>query len=137
MSRILLLLVIFSAVVSSCKDEFNDPNPDYEEIIDDQPATIQFIEPMDGDTLRATDTVNIQIRYTDDYLLDVMSLNLAPTNVQGDVMNFAFNSTDSVHLLDTFYILPMADTVKLGMITTCKDYAGNVSSKSISLSVIQ
>lgn len=137
MYRILLFLAIFSFIASSCKDEFNDPNPDYEEIIDDSPATIEFIEPTDGDTLRMIDTVNIKIKYSDDYALDVMSLNLSPTNVQGDAMSFAFNSADSVYTLDTFYILPQADTVQLGMITTCRDYVGNVSSKSISFSVIK
>ena len=137
MFRSVIYLLLFVLTFSACKDEFNDPNPDYQEIIDNEAPTIEFLTPNDNDTLRAIDTLNISLKFTDNYQLESMSLNLAPINVQGNIMNFAVNSSDSIYQLDTFYLLPAADTIEIGMLSTCKDVAGNVNSKSINLSVIK
>lgn len=137
MSRIVLILLGFALYASSCSDEFNDPNPDYQEIIDNENPTIDIEGFMNGDTLRAIDTLDIRINFEDNYALESMSVYLAPINVVGPTMNFSKLSQDSVFALDTFYVIPAGDTVGLGMLTTCKDLAGNVNSSSIDLTVIK
>ena len=137
MIRIILILSVFVFIAVSCNDSFNDPNPDYEEIIDNTEPTIELLSLSNDSVYYSLDTLNVRVRYTDDYLLDVIRFDMVPLNVTGASLKLNLKSTDSVYMIDTFYLVPAGDTVELDVLTICTDYAGNVSSKSLQVKVIK
>ncbi|MFY0644590.1 MAG: hypothetical protein JXR19_09020 [Bacteroidia bacterium] len=137
MTRNLILLLTLALAICSCRDEFNDPNPDYEEIIDLIAPEIELLSLKADSVYHNIDTLPIQIRYTDDHLLELMKFDLVVLNGTANPMNLLINKEDTVFLLDTFYPLPALDTVELGILTTCKDYAENTAVESFNIQVVR
>ena len=135
--RNLILFLVATMALISCKDEFNDPNPDYKEIIDLVAPEIELLSLKADSTYRNIDTLAIKVRYTDDQLLEIMKFDLVVLNGVADPLNILINKEDTVCLLDTFYPLPALDTVKIGILTTCKDYAENTVAESFNVQVIR
>lgn len=123
-------------ILSSCKDEFNDPNPGYQEITDSIEPGIHLLSMAADSIYYGTDTFPIHIRYTDDLMLDKIKFSLATLNVTGPAFSVEYYTEDTVFVLDTFYTVPAADTVEMAVLTTCSDYARHVALKSLNVKVI-
>ena len=137
MVRIILILMGMAFILGSCNDSFNDPNPDYEEIIDLTAPSIELISLAADSIYHGIDTLDLRVRYVDDYLLDNIKFDMVPLNISAASLNLNYKSTDSVFMMDTFYSLPVADTIEFGILTICTDYAGNVNSESFNIKVVK
>ena len=135
MKNLLLVLVLLLAI-SSCRDEFNDPNPDYEEIVDLEAPRITALNLKNDSIHRNIDTLEISLEFRDDLLLGAMNIELASLNVSHPGMKFSLPLTDTFARLDTFYLLPAVDTTEIAMIIGCEDYAGNSDQVAINLEVV-
>ena len=123
-------------LLCACSDEVNDPYADLDEIIDlAQPEIIPLSIAADT-IIYGVDTLDLRVLYKDNYNLGQFDLRLNVTNGSAPEINMHVENEDSTYLVDTFYVLPVLDTVKLDFFSVCTDYAENVSSLQFSFQVI-
>lgn len=128
----LLILII----VWGCSDTFTDPNPGYEEIIDNTPPIIDLITLKSDSVYTGSDSVRIVIDFSDDYWLDKIFFDLAPVSKAAESMSIQRTLDDSTFRLDTIYVKPsQIDTLELSVVAQCIDYANNYSSKSLTFKI--
>lgn len=136
MLRICIFLLA-SMALFGCRDEFNDPNPDIDYIVDNEAPLIKLLNLKQDSTHRGIDTLPIQIDYWDNIGLAGLNFNLVSTNVITPGLSFVLQTDSKSYTLDTFMPLPAVDTLKLSLTNVCEDKAGNISSKSIQFQVIR
>ena len=118
-----------------CKDEINDPNPDGGQIIDSIGPTYTVISPKADSTYLGLDTLEIKIDVRDDILLESFEFTLGSTNVLTDEYRIDIMKEDSAYAIDTFYVVPANDTLKMQAFMRAKDYAGNDKFSSFNFSL--
>ena len=127
------LLLIFSA----CSDNFTDPNPGYEEIIDSIKPVIDFNQLKEDSTYTGSDTVFFSVRYTDDLLLDIMNFTLVGLDPSAYRMDIVRSLEDTFFSLDTFYVKPAGlDSLRVSVVSTCDDYANNSTTQSVNFLMV-
>ena len=136
MLRICTFLLAASTLFG-CRDEFIDPNPDSNYIVDNEAPLITLINLKQDSIHRGIDTLPIRIDYWDNYQLAGVNFNLVATNVIIPGMNFTYQTDSKSWSLDTFMPLPAVDTLNLSLTNVCQDLAENISTKSIQFQVIR
>lgn len=138
MKRIVQFFLFTALMASACSDSFNDPNPDYEEIIDLVDPEINLLSLKADSIYTGTDTLPIHIEFTDDWLLDIVTFDLVPfDNSAPDIKIFKYVEGTSF-VLDTFYVVPIGlDSLEIGIVAACQDYATNTAQESLTVKVVK
>src|SRR5690606_2090833 len=120
-----------------CKDSFNDPNPENIIVDDSISPGINVLNLKNDSVYLYSDTLPLQILFEDNKKLELIRLQLATLNIVDPGMDFSIMTSDSTYLLDTFYLLPQADTIDIDILGSARDAFENFSTESVKIRVLQ
>lgn len=128
------LLLLFSMSIQNCTDEFNDPNPKGNTLIDDTAPDLQIISPLESG-LYTMSNFSINLEASDSFGLKYLNLELVSLDTPTLLFNRTYSISGKTFALDTVYRPVLNDTTRFQMLVQTSDSTGNIAAKTVNFKI--